>query len=293
MREALPMRIAVLGTGIMGRWMACRLADAGHEVTVWNRNPVRAAELGLPVAASAPDAARGADVALLMVSDGPACDAVLETGFIDTMAQNGIVLVMSSIEPWRARAQAKKVSPRFYVDAPVSGGEGGARDGTLAIMAGGEEAVLNRLAPVFAALGRMTRIGDIGTGQLAKLANQLIVGVTIGAVSEAFVLAEAGGASAARFREAVAGGFADSRILREHGQRMLDENFVPGGKSAIQLKDLRMILQEAKTLGLSLPMTEAVASLYRALCEAGDGDLDHAGLIRQIRRDSALPGTVQ
>jgi 2-hydroxy-3-oxopropionate reductase len=276
----------------MGFHMARRLSAAGHRVRAWNRTAARAAPLaanGVELAASPVAAASDADAAILMLTDGPVCDAVLDTGFAAAMAPSGIVVAMSSIPPWTAQSQAARVRPRRYVDAPVSGGEGGARDGTLAIMAGGAAEDIDALRPIFDILGRVTRIGPVGAGQLAKLANQLIVGITIGAVAEALVLAEAGGADPAAVRTALAGGFADSRILREHGARMIARDFSRGARSAIQLKDLRTIREQAARLGLDLPIAALTEQLFAQLCDEGDAERDHSALIRHMARRSARP----
>ncbi|MCC7428453.1 MAG: NAD(P)-dependent oxidoreductase [Alphaproteobacteria bacterium] len=288
-------RIAVLGTGIMGAPMARRLAEAGFTVSAWNRSRAKAEPLaadGVSITDTPAAACAGADVALLMLTDGPACDAVLhQGGVLAALRPGAVVLVMASIPPASARAQAAACAARgmFYVDAPVSGGERGAIAGTLAIMAGGEEAAIAALAPVFAPLGRATRIGPAGAGSLAKLANQLIVGVTIGAVAEALHLVAAGGSDPAAFRAAVAGGFADSNILRIHGERMISGDFRPGGTVAIQLKDMRSIRAEAEALGLDLPITRLVEQLYDALVAHGDGALDHSALWREIARRASPP----
>jgi 2-hydroxy-3-oxopropionate reductase len=166
----------------------------------------------------------------------------------------------------------------------VSGGTAGAEAATLAIMVGGSKAAFERARPVFETLGRPTLVGPSGAGQLAKLANQLIVGVTIGAVAEALLLAAGGGADPAAVREALLGGFADSRILQLHGNRMLDRNFVPGGTARTQLKDLDSALAEARAAGLTLPILERVDALYRDLVAAGDGALDHSGLLVGLER---------
>jgi 2-hydroxy-3-oxopropionate reductase len=171
-----------------------------------------------------------------------------------------------------------------YVDAPVSGGEAGARDGTLTIMAGGDASVVAAVAPVLAPLGRLTRIGPVGSGQLAKLANQIIVGAGVAAVAEALAFARAGGADPGAVRDALIGGFADSTVLREHGRRMVLGDFVPGGSADHQLKDLRTAQAYAEGLRLELPLLAAASALFEAMVRSGDGALDHAGVIREIER---------
>jgi 2-hydroxy-3-oxopropionate reductase len=175
-----------------------------------------------------------------------------------------------------------------YVDAPVSGGEIGARNATLAIMAGGSEEDFAAIAPILTAMGRPVRVGPVGCGQLAKLVNQLIVAGTIANVAEALLLAERGGASPAKVREALAGGFADSTILQLAGKRMIEGDFTPGGPAKWQLKDTRNALAYAESVGLSLPVASVVDSLFAAMVEHGDGDLDHSGLIREMRRRNGI-----
>jgi 2-hydroxy-3-oxopropionate reductase len=200
---------------------------------------------------------------------------------------------MSSVQPSLARRHAELARDRGagYVDAPVSGGTVGAEQATLSIMAGGSEADIERVRPVFEALGKCTPIGPVGAGQLAKLANQAIVGITIGAVSEALLLAAKGGADPAAVREALMGGFAGSRILELHGQRMIDRDFAPGAPARIQLKDMRMILDEARSEGLTLPLAQQVHNEYQNLIANGHSDVDHSGLLLELEHlNGALLG---
>jgi 2-hydroxy-3-oxopropionate reductase len=192
---------------------------------------------------------------------------------------------MSSIPVDTARREAERLAPLgiSYVDAPVSGGERGAIAASLSIMAGGNDADIERLRSVFKALGRLTHVGPVGSGQLAKLANQLIVGVTIGAVAEALLLAEAGGANPAAVREALLGGFADSTILKQHGERMLQRNFAPGARAEVQLKDLRTGLAQAGACGCDLPFLSLAERLYQHMCQGERSGLDHSALYLEIR----------
>jgi 2-hydroxy-3-oxopropionate reductase len=286
-------RIAFLGTGIMGAPMATRLAAAGFPVTAWNRSPEKLASLaGLAVAPTACAAVERAEVVVCMLSSGQVCDAVLlgSEGAVAAMAPGATLVVMSSIPVGTARAQAAACAERgiAYVDAPVSGGERGAKDGTLAIMAGGDAAVVEALAPLFAPLGRPTHVGPVGSGQLAKLANQLIVASSICAVAEALLLAERGGADPAHVREALLGGFADSAVLRQHGLRMVERDFKPGGPAKHQIKDTGTALDLARAQELRLPVAEEVDRLFRSLVEHGGGDLDHSAVIVELRRLNAL-----
>lgn len=289
------MRVAVLGVGIMGYQQARRLIEAGYPVTGWNRSREKAERLvvhGGAVARTAAEAAREADIALLMLSDGPACDLVLdEGGVLAAMRPGAIVLVMASIPVETARAQAERAAARGlgYIDAPVSGGERGAAEGTLAIMAGGAREDFERLRPVLEVMGRPTLVGPPGSGSLAKLCNQLIVANTITTVAEALLLARQGGADPAAVREALAGGYADSIILRQHGERMLTGDFAPGGRSALQLKDVRTALALAEGLGLELPVLRCVTGLYDSFVnQHGGADKDHAAIWLELARRNRI-----
>jgi len=288
--------IAFIGTGIMGAPMVRNLLRAGYPVRAWNRSPDKAAALtadGARVSDSALAAAEGADVLVCMLSDGPTCTQVLfgDRGATGALRPGALVIVMSSIPVDTATDHARQCAERGlgYLDAPVSGGERGAREGSLAIMAGGTPDAFEQGHAVLSAMGRPVRVGPAGSGELAKLVNQLIVASTIATVAEGLLLAERGGADPAKVREALLGGFVDSPILRQHGQRMIDADFTPGGPSKWQLKDTRTALAHAQRLGLNLPVGTLVDSLFGALVDAGDGDLDHAALIRQLRRHNQLP----
>ncbi len=291
--DAVQRRIAFLGTGIMGSRMAVRLLEAGYPVRVWNRSESKAASLsahGAEVAASPERACEGADVAILMLSDARSVATVLfDQGAAGALPPGSLVVDMSSHSPADAREHAGRLAARGVgcLDAPVSGGPGGAENGTLAIMAGGSEEDFERARPVLLHLGRPTRVGPSGTGQLAKLCNQTIVALTIGAVAEALLLARAGGADPARVREALAGGYADGLILQVHGQRMLDRAFAPGGPSRLQLKDLHNILDSAHAAGLQLPLAAHVTALYESLVAHGGAELDHSALLLEIERMNA------
>ncbi|WP_273784273.1 NAD(P)-dependent oxidoreductase [Brucella intermedia] len=288
-------RIAFLGTGLMGAPMAGRLLDAGFDVTVWNRNSAKSAPLvgkGAKLAQTAAKAGENADIVITMLTDGPAVrDVLFEQGVAAVLKKGSIVIDMSSISPDFAREHSKRLEATGvnHIDAPVSGGVVGAQEGTLAIMAGGDEAVIATLADVFKPLGRLTRVGPSGAGQLAKLANQQIVAVTIGAIAEAMVLVEKGGGSRAAFCDAIRGGFCESRILELHGKRMIDRNFEPGGTSRIQLKDLNSILKTAGDLSLKLPLTETVREAFATFVEDGGGEKDHSALLLHIEKLNDVP----
>jgi 2-hydroxy-3-oxopropionate reductase len=282
--------IAFLGTGLMGGPMAGRLVAAGLPVTVWNRTRAKAEPIlaaGARWAETPAQAAADADVVITIVSNAKAVEAVLfDTGVADAMKRGSAVIDMTSTSPPVARDHSARLASHGveYVDAPVSGGTRGAAAGTLAIMAGGDAAVIARLAPVFAAMGNARRVGPVGSGQLCKLANQLIVAVTIGAVAEALVLAEKGGADPAAVREALRGGFAESRILNEHGQRMIARDFKPGGTVTNHIKDLVAAEAFAESAGVKLPLLTTVHELFEQLRDHGGADLDHSALFLEIER---------
>ena len=283
--------IGFVGTGIMGYHMARHLAEKGHRIAVWNRTPDKAERLtrfGAQVVPNAVDVARAADCVICMLSSGPVCDAVLlgQGGVLAAMKPGSTLIVMSSIPVETARRQAEEAKARGvgYIDAPVSGGEKGADAASLAIMAGGDPEVIERARPILEAMGRPVRIGPNGTGQLAKLVNQMMVASTIAAVAEALLLAERGGADPGKVREALLGGFADSTILRMHGQRMIEGNFVPGGPAKYQVKDTTTALALGRSMGLDMPILQLVDRLFSDMVEHGDGDLDHSAIILELKR---------
>lgn len=293
-------RIALLGTGIMGGHMARRLAQAGFSVAVWNRTLAKAEKLrefGIRLTASPSAACADADVAIVMLSNGPVVEEVLFSEDAsgrkpaETLAPGAVLVVMSSIPVEYCQAQAERLASRGvgYVDAPVSGGEPGARDGTLAILAGGEPDVIAGLADVFAALGRATRLGPAGTGQLTKLANQIIVGGTMIAVAEALHFATCGGADPAAVRSALMGGFAESKILAIHGERMVERNFVPGGPAEYQLKDIRTAQALAGKLGLHLTLLDSMIGIFSDMIANEGTGLDVAGVMLEVERRARAP----
>ena len=287
-------KITLLGTGMMGEPMARRLCAAGFDVTVWNRTRAKAEGLaahGARVADTAAEAVAGADAVITVLEHGGAVHEVLfALGTAQAMQAGALFIDMSSIKPREARehAQALAALGVAHLDAPVSGGTVGAEAGTLAIMAGGEAADFARTQPVFAVFGRATHVGPHGAGQLAKLANQMIVGITIGAVAEALLLAARGGADMAQVRHAIRGGFAESRILEVHGQRMVERDFAKRGAMTVQLKDLRNALDTADELGFEAPITELFARLYAEAIDHGLGGLDHSALFAELARRNGL-----
>lgn len=288
------LRIAVLGTGLMGQPMARRLHQGGHSLQVWNRTPAKARALAAPgvTVCQTPQAAvRDADIVISMLENGPVVAQLLfAMGAAQAMRSGALFVDMASIQPAEARAHAARLQDLgvHALDAPVSGGTVGAEAGTLAIMVGGSAADFARAQPVFACLGRATHVGPHGAGQLAKLANQMIVAVTIGAVAEALLFAARGGADMARVRQAMAGGFAESAILQLHGQRMVERDFAPRGRLAVQLKDLDNVLASAAETGFDAPITALLSRLYREGVEHGLGELDHSGLFLELARRNAM-----
>ena len=280
--------VALLGIGLMGTHMAARLMAAGFPLTVWNRSPDKTTDLaakGARVAATPAEAVHDADVIITMLFDGNAVTNVLiDSGAIKAIKSGALVIDMSSITPAVARDHAAQLAAKgaAYLDAPVSGGTKGAEAGTLAIMVGGAPETFERARPLFEAMGRPTLVGPTGTGQVAKLANQAIVAVTIGAVAEALLLAANAGADPAKVREALSGGFADSPIMKQHGQRMLDRTWLPGAQVKMHVKDLRAILSAAENAGLQLPITATVAVLFEDLAKAGFEKCDHSALLLEL-----------
>lgn len=280
-------QITFLGIGLMGEPMVRRLLAAGHSVTVWNRTFAKAEALagdGARPVAQLAEAVRGADIVISMLEAGPIVAQVIEDA-LPTLKPQALWVDMSSTQQAEAQAFHKTLQwqGRRFVDAPVSGGVGGAAAGTLAIMAGGSQEDFAEAEPVLTAMGRATLVGPAGSGQVAKLCNQLIVGATINIVAEAMLLAQAAGADPAAMRAAIRGGFAESKILEVHGQRMLDRNFVAGGKVSTQLKDQRNILAAAKAAGVTLPVTELVTERFRVLAETIP-QADHSAALLGLER---------
>lgn len=287
-------RIGFIGLGLMGKPMARNLAAAGAEMWVHNRSQPSVDELvaegmhrgGTPAALAA-----ACDIVICMLTDTPAVEKVIldaKDGIIAGLMPGTLVIDMSTTKVPATRAFAKAIEDKGgqYVDAPVSGGTIGAEAATLTIMAGGTDDAFARAEPVLDALGqKITHVGNVGAGQVAKAANQVIVGLNIGAVAEALTLAKHAGVDPARVREALGGGFADSRVLDVHGQRMVDDSFAPGARATVQRKDMDQALELACELGIDLPATALSRDLYDRLIASGGGDLDHAALIKAIDPD--------
>lgn len=280
-------RIGFIGLGIMGKPMALRLLKAGYPLTVVERTSAGTQELiaaGAQVRPTPKAVAAASDVIITMLPDSPQVEEVLlgPDGVLAGIYPGGLIIDMSTILPVTAKrvAAAAREVGAASLDAPVSGGELGAQNGTLSIMVGGSETAFERARPIFEKLGKnIVHVGESGAGQVTKAANQVVVAVTIAAVSEALVLAAKAGADPARVREALLGGFAGSRILDLHGNRMLQRNFQPGFKAELHRKDLGIILDTARDLGVALPTTGVVTELMDALIARGGGELDHSALV--------------
>lgn len=276
--------IALLGLGLMGAPMARRLADAFGQVAVWNRSPTaldRIDQRGLRIAPDIPVAVRGADIVIIMLTDGAAVEDVLfGQGAAASMAPGTLVIDMSSIAPIEACAHANRLARLglHHLDAPVSGGTIGAETGRLAIMVGGAAEYFERALPIFSPLGRAVHLGPAGSGQVAKLANQIIVGLTIGGVAEGLMLARSGGLDLERFVDLIAGGLAGSTVLAQYAQRMIVGDFAPRGRSSTHLKDIRNARRHAADHGQSLPFSDVLEDAFARLIER-EGDIDHSGLI--------------
>ncbi|AVZ04808.1 NAD(P)-dependent oxidoreductase [Acinetobacter pittii] len=283
--------IGFVGTGIMGLPMAMHLLKAGHQIKIWNRTLSKAdslKEAGAQVCSDLEQVGKDVEFLICMLSDGKTCDEILfkEHGAISQLKPESTVIVMSSIPVDVAKAQSEKCRERGfkYLDAPVSGGEKGAQNASLAIMVGGEAKTFSQAETILSAMGRPILVGGAGCGMLAKLVNQMIVATTIATVSEGLLLASKAGADPIKLKKALTGGFADSPILQQHGERMLSRNFKPGGTARNQHKDIHTAVSYAKSLELNLPVAQQVSQLFENMLAAGDGELDHSGLIRELER---------
>ena len=286
------MRVGFVGLGIMGRPMALNLLKSGHEVTVWARRPESMApllEAGAQGAANPAAVAAQVDVIFSMVADAPDVrEVMLGAQGVVKGAHPGLIAVdMSTIPPTAARSIAADLAEQgiTFLDAPVSGGEVGAIAGTLSIMVGGDPVAFDKVQPLFACMGKsVVYIGESGTGQVAKAANQILTGIGVLAVAEAIAFAKKNGADPSRVREALMGGFAGSKILENHGQRMLDRNFKPGFKSWMHEKDMNIVMQTAHDLGLYLPASAATAQMFKAMVGTGMGEEDSIAILKLLEQ---------
>ncbi len=288
-------RIGFIGLGIMGAPMAGHLLDADLPLFVHTRGKVPEPFVSSAmVCASATEVAQRADIVFLMVPDTPDVEEVLfgERGVAAGLSAGKTVVDCSSIDPIATKAFARKIEALgcAYVDAPVSGGEVGAKAASLTIMCGGEEAAFARVRPLLEKMGKnVTLVGGVGDGQVCKVANQIIVALNIAAVGEALVFASKAGADPAKVRQALMGGFASSRILEVHGERMIKRTFAPGFRISLHQKDLNLALQGARALGVALPQTASAAQLMNACAALGHGQEDHSALVRALEAMAGHP----
>ena len=281
--------IGFIGLGVMGRPMAGHLLAAGHRLTVHNRSRAPVDDLvsaGAQAGASAADVARQSDVVITMLPDTPDVESVIAGpgGVLEGLRSGAVVIDMSSISPAATRALAARVAAAgaTMLDAPVSGGEIGAKNATLSIMVGGDSTAFERVRPILARMGTAERVVHIGaepgSGQICKICNQIAIGGALAGVSEAFALARRAGVDASRVRQALLGGFAASRVLEVHGDRILTGNFVPGFRARLYQKDLRIAAETAAGHGVAAPATAVVAEMVQALIAQGGGDLDYSAI---------------
>jgi 2-hydroxy-3-oxopropionate reductase len=285
------LNLGFIGLGIMGAPMAEHLCKAGHKLHVHTQGAVPAALLkaGVDVCANAHDVTQQSDVVFLMLPDTPDVQAVLfgDQGVAAGLTSGKTIVDMSSISPLATKEFAQRITQMgcYYLDAPVSGGQVGAINATLSIMVGGDEKVFERIQPLFALMGKnITWVGAAGDGQTAKVANQIIVALTIEAVAEALLFASRAGADPARVRQALMGGFASSKILEVHGDRMVKRTFDPGFRIALHQKDLNLALNSARSLGVSLPNTASTQELFNACVAHGGAASDHSGLVKALEK---------
>jgi len=283
------LNIGFIGLGIMGAPMAGHLLGAGHALFVHTRStvPVGLTDSGATRCCTPREVAERADLVFLMLPDTPDVEAVLfaEHGLSAGLRAGAVVVDMSSISPLSTKVFAQRVQAlgADYLDAPVSGGEVGAKNATLSIMVGGSETAFARVQPLFNLMGRnITHVGAVGDGQTAKVANQIIVALNIAAVAEALLFAAKAGADPARVRQALMGGFAGSKVLEVHGERMLKRSFEPGFRIALHQKDLNLALASARSLGVALPHTAQAQELFSACSAHGGAGWDHSALLRAL-----------
>jgi 2-hydroxy-3-oxopropionate reductase len=289
------MNIGFIGLGVMGRPMAANLIKSGHNLFINRVKPASQflVDAGAKAVETPRAAAAAAEVVILMVPDTPDVEAVLfgPDGVADGLKPGALLIDMSSISPVATKAFAARIAEKGgdYIDAPVSGGEVGAKNASLTIMCGGSETAFARARPLLELMGKtITLVGGVGDGQTAKVANQIIVGLTIEAVSEALMFAEKAGADPAKVRQALLGGFASSRILEVHGERMINGTFDPGFRIRLHRKDLKLAIEAGQALDLALPNSALTHQLMSAAIGQGDGDLDHSGLIRTLKALSGV-----
>ena len=282
------MKISFIGTGLMGFPMAKNLLKKKLELKIFSRTLEKAKPLekfGGNITNSLGEAVKETDIIFTMLTDDDAVEKVLgNSQFLDNLKPSSTVIDMSSIKPKIAIKYGNLLKQKNinFLDAPVSGGTIGAEEGSLAIMVGGEQKVFDNAFEVLKIMGNPTLVGPIGSGQVSKLANQIIVGVTIGAVAEAVTLCEKAGVDANKFIKALSGGFADGKILQNHGKRMIDKDFSPKGKVSTHLKDMNNILECANDFDTQLPISKIIQSMFKSLVESGNSNDDHSALYKEI-----------
>ena len=274
----------------MGLPMSKNLVKAGYNLTAFNRSKNKAEplkEFGAKISNTLKDAVDGSDIVITMLTDDTAVDAVMNnTDFLENLKYGSIVIDMSSVKPTTATKHGNnlKLKNINYLDAPVSGGTIGAEEASLAIMVGGEQNIFDDAFDILKTMGNPTLVGPIGSGQVSKLANQIIVGLTIGAVAEAVTLCEKAGADPNKMIKALSGGWADSKVLQTHGKRMINKDFTPKGRTSVHLKDMNNILECANNYNTHLPISNLVKEMYKSLVENGHGETDHSSLYKEIER---------
>ncbi len=282
--------IGFIGIGLMGLPMSKNIVKAGYNLTVFNRSKNKAEplkEFGAKISNTLKDAVDGSDIVITMLTDDTAVDTVMNnTDFLENLKSGSIVIDMSSVKPTTAKKHGNnlKLKNINYLDAPVSGGTIGAEEASLAIMVGGEQNIFDDAFDILKTMGNPTLVGPIGSGQVSKLANQIIVGLAIGAVAEAVTLCEKAGADPNKMIKALSGGWADSKVLQTHGKRMIDKDFTPKGKTSGQLKDMNNILECANNYNTHLPISNLVKEMYKSLVDNGHGETDHSSLYKEIER---------
>ena len=282
------MKISFIGTGLMGFPMAKNLLKKKLQLKIFSRTLEKAKpleEFGGNITNSLSEAVKETDIIFTMLTDDDAVEKVLgNSQFLDNLKPSSTVIDMSSIKPKIAIKYGNLLKQKNinFLDAPVSGGTIGAEEGSLAIMVGGEQKVFDNAFEVLKIMGNPTLVGPIGSGQVSKLANQIIVGVTIGAVAEAVTLCEKAGVDANKFIKALSGGFADGKILQNHGKRMIDKDFSPKGKVSTHLKDMNNILECANDFDTQLPISKIIQSMFKSLVESGNSNDDHSALYKEI-----------
>ena len=283
-------KIGFIGIGLMGLPMSKNIAKAGYNLKVFNRSKKKAEplkEFGANISITLKDLVDDSDIVITMLTDDTAVEEVMNNSdFLENLKPGAIVIDMSSVKPTTATKYGNNFKSKNinYLDAPVSGGTIGAEEASLAIMVGGDQNIFDDAFDILKTMGNPTLVGPIGSGQVSKLANQIIVGLTIGAVAEAVTLCEKAGADPNKMIKALAGGWADSKVLQTHGKRMIDKDFTPKGRTSVHLKDMNNILECANNYNTHLPISNLVKEMYKSLVKNGHGETDHSSLYKEIER---------